>query len=285
MRICLTVVLLGFLLTAPVGAETVNATSITTADDALKAKPESVESVPVEPAKVVEKPKENKHSFSRESKMPEHIRKEFQAISHQKTGQQIGPQHADTENKLDTKAQRPGSPIVTDPINFGVKYSQFNPNMEFKAIYNFITEKYPKVKTDDAQKIAGYLVDYGKEHDLDPKFVAAVMARESAFNHRAVSSTGAKGLGQIKDFNFPSLNISDPFDIKQNVSGTTAYLRELKKRWSSDKDQARLTLASYFKGPNHVQRANGILDNQTDKYVDDILGYYDDLKQYRERMR
>lgn len=252
-------------------------TEVTTVE---KAEASSVKDEP-KTTPVANNEEESSNSFSRESKMPEHIRKEMQRLNRQPVGQSL---RKPTRLEPATPAKN-GAPIAAIPINFGLPRQQFNPNMEFKAIYTYITEKYPRVRKDDAKKIAGYLVDYGKEHDLDPKFVAAVMARESAFNHRAVSSTGAKGLGQIKDFNFPSLNIKDPFDIKQNVSGTTAYLRKLKKRWNSNANQARLTLASYFKGPNHVQRVNGVLDTQTDKYVDDILGYYDDLKQYRERAR
>ena len=103
------------------------------------------------------------------------------------------------------------------------------------------------------EKIAKYLVEYGRKNNVDPKLAAAVIARESSFNKRAVSRTGAKGLGQIKDFNFKSLNIRDPFDIRQNVSGTVSYLKHLVGRWKGDSRKTSLTLASYFEGPNAIK--------------------------------
>ena len=66
-------------------------------------------------------------------------------------------------------------------------------------------------------EIAYWIDEYASKEDIDPMLVAALIDRESSFNKRAVSKTGAKGLGQIKDFNFKSLEINDPYDVKQNV--------------------------------------------------------------------
>ena len=137
--------------------------------------------------------------------------------------------------------------------------------------------KYKKVSDDDANLIAKYLVKYGSEHDVDPKLTAALMARESAFNKEAVSSTGAKGLGQIKNFNFKTLQIEDPFDIQQNTYGTTKYMKYLMSSWQTNSEKVSLALASYFKGINAVKRQNGDLDPKTQGYVQDILKNYDEM--------
>ncbi|MBT3260888.1 lytic transglycosylase domain-containing protein [bacterium] len=155
---------------------------------------------------------------------------------------------------------------------------------DYKSILKYITSKYKKIQIKDAKEIAKSLVDYGREHDLDPKFAAAVIARESAFNRKSVSSTGAKGLGQIKDFNHKLLGIKDPFSIKQNVSGTVQYLKSLLGKWTDSSKKVSLSLASYYKGYGAVTRANSELDNTTQKYVDDILNKYKEIKGFRENI-
>jgi len=152
---------------------------------------------------------------------------------------------------------------------------------EYRAIFVYIRRNFKKVTTREAEQIAKYLVDYGKKHNIDPKFAAAVIARESGFNRKAVSRTGAKGLGQIKSFNYKSLKIRDPFDIGQNISGTTAYLSRLVGRWKNHSKKASLTLASYYKGPNAIQRAQGKYDSDTHRYVRDILKNYEKIKAIR----
>ena len=162
---------------------------------------------------------------------------------------------------------------------------RFNSQQEYQTIYKYIRTKYKNISQQDAQKISKYLVKYGKENNVDPKFAAAVIARESAFNKKAVSKTGAKGLGQIKDFNFKSLNIEDPYDIQQNVSGTVGYLKHLMGRWRGHSQAASLTLASYYEGPNAIKSKGGRLEGNTKHYVNDILKKYEDLKQTRRSRR
>jgi soluble lytic murein transglycosylase-like protein len=153
---------------------------------------------------------------------------------------------------------------------------------DYKTILSFIKNKYKKIKLEDARLIADRLVQYGKEHGLDPKFAAALIARESAFNKEAISSTGAKGLGQIKDFNFKSLKIKNPHDINQNVSGTTSYMKQMLSRWKGKSDKVSLALASYYKGYTAVKNTEGEMDSPTKGYVKDILKNYHDLLDLRE---
>lgn len=153
--------------------------------------------------------------------------------------------------------------------------------LDYHAIRQFISQRYTKVTPDDAELISRSLVQYGKENQVDPKLIAALMARESAFNRDAISVTGAKGLGQIKDFNFDSLAITDPFDITQNTRGTVTYMKRMLKRWQSDSKKVSLALASYFKGHNAVARSEKRVDPVTKQYVQDILSHYKKLQELR----
>ncbi len=87
-------------------------------------------------------------------------------------------------------------------------------------------------------------------HDLDPLFVASVIAAESSFNPRARSCCGAEGLMQLTRPIQPWLGVKDPFDIKENVAGGCQYLTYLRRRF----DRPELVLAAYNAGPGRVAR-------------------------------
>jgi soluble lytic murein transglycosylase-like protein len=216
---------------------------------------------------------------------------------------------APVQHAVTAKAPRPAvahkkaqtvQPVRQESIS-SVESDTLDATLEYKTILTYIKSKYKRIKDEDAQKISQYLVDYGKKHKVDPKFAAAVIARESSFNKEAVSVTGAKGLGQIKDFNFPSLKISNPFDIRENVSGTTQYLKEMLGNWEnrmkkaqmdpgigkkvpqSESEKIKLALASYYKGFTAVNRDG--LDPKTNGYVSDIIEKYNELVSLREKVQ
>lgn len=195
------------------------------------------------------------------------------------------PKEATTQQQIDEE----GADAQYETIERQAK----NEELEYRTIFRFIKKKFKKIKEEDARSISRYLVEFGHENEVDPKLAAAVIARESAFNKKAVSKTGAKGLGQIKDFNFPTLNIQNPFSIKENVSGTTSYLKKMLKKWQphmnksekeakqiqenpkTQKEKIELALASYYKGFTAVKREG--LDEKTKNYIDDIMSYYNEL--------
>jgi len=175
-------------------------------------------------------------------------------------------------------ASVPGSAVP----NVQLSKSSFNPNLEYRVILEYILSYFPSTPRHDAEEIAANLVDYGQVHDLDPKLIAALIAKESSFQREAISPTGAKGLGQIKSFNFPSLGIQDPFNIKQNISGTYQYITELLDTWSGDQNRLKMALASYYNGPNAMKRAEGQMNENTTYYVDTILKYYNEMKEFKK---
>jgi len=150
-----------------------------------------------------------------------------------------------------------------------------------QAIFGYITATYRKIPREEAEAISTALVESAQELKIDPLFIAALMSRESSFDKMAISVTGAKGLGQIKDFNYPALGITDPFDITQNTRGTMTYIKKMLNGWDSESAQASLALASYFKGYGAVRRADKKVDVKTKKYVEDILETYAQIKSYK----
>ena len=160
-----------------------------------------------------------------------------------------------------------------------LSYKPNRPKKDYKTIYSFIKDNYRKVSEQDAKLISKYLVEFGHQYKIDPKLLAALVSQESSFNKQAVSSTGAKGLGQIKSFNYKALNIKNPFDIKQNIRGTAQYIKEMIAIWKHDNNAVELAFASYFKGAQAVKNMNQKIDEESHKYVNGILEKYKRIKQ------
>ncbi|RAP24990.1 hypothetical protein DID73_00355 [Candidatus Marinamargulisbacteria bacterium SCGC AG-343-K17] len=146
-----------------------------------------------------------------------------------------------------------------------------------KKLVSYIKTNNPSLPDNDAKEIAYWIDEYASKEDIDPMLVAALIGRESSFNKTAVSKTGAKGLGQIKDFNFDSLDIKDPYNVKQNVRGTVKYLKHLFGMWKDSKDSTRMALASYYQGPNETKRKKNNFPDHVSNYVDDIMKKYRSL--------
>ncbi len=154
------------------------------------------------------------------------------------------------------------------------------------VIHRFIMSLKPaRIATADAQEIARCCVTYGKRYGVDPLLIASLIYRESTFNARAVSVTGAKGLGQIKAMNYPDLAITDPFNIEQNIRGTAQYLNQMICKWDKHPQQLEMGLASYFKGYTGVKRAANPMDAKTSGYVHTILDKYQEISQLKQNIK
>ena len=94
-----------------------------------------------------------------------------------------------------------------------------------------------------------------RAHGVDPRLVAAVARRESAFDANAVSHKGAGGIMQLMPATARYLGVHDVFDARQNIFGGTRYLRTLLDTFNGDLD---LALAAYNAGPGAVEKHRGI---------------------------
>ena len=92
--------------------------------------------------------------------------------------------------------------------------------------------------------------------------------RESNYDPETVSSKGAKGLGQLVDETARDLDVTNPFDARQNLDGSARYLTQMLKRFGS----LELALAAYNAGPSRVEKYEGVPPfRETRQYVIDIF--------------
>jgi hypothetical protein len=92
-------------------------------------------------------------------------------------------------------------------------------------------------------------------HGVSSQLVRAVIQVESQFDHRAVSSAGARGLMQLMPDTARRLGVTDSFDPQQNIFGGAKYLRILLDMFRGD---VSLAVAGYNAGENAVVRHGGV---------------------------
>ncbi len=87
---------------------------------------------------------------------------------------------------------------------------------ELSSFGGAISKQKSSINEDRAFVYAFLITKYAKSYGLDPHLVAGVMATESEFNPKAVSSANAKGLMQIHQ---AAWKLSDKtlFDVEQNI--------------------------------------------------------------------
>lgn len=116
-------------------------------------------------------------------------------------------------------------------------------------------------------------------HGVDSRMALSLLAAESAFNERAVSSAGARGLGQLMPGTAETLGVHNSFDRYQNLEGSIRHLAGLLARWRSSPQQWALVLASYNAGAGAVEQYHGVPPYpETVQYVKTIFGYYSELR-------
>lgn len=122
----------------------------------------------------------------------------------------------------------------------------------------------------DPRGIAAIVDEAATRFAIPPRWIYAVMRRESGGNPRAVSPKGASGLMQIMPWTWAGLRVryrlgTDVFDPHDNILAGAAYLRELYDRYGSPG-----FLAAYNAGPGRYEawvRDRKPLPEETVAYV------------------
>ncbi|OPZ11595.1 MAG: Membrane-bound lytic murein transglycosylase C precursor [Alphaproteobacteria bacterium ADurb.BinA280] len=119
----------------------------------------------------------------------------------------------------------------------------------------------------------------GAAHGVEEALVRAVIHAESAFNFNALSNKGAQGLMQLMPATAARFGVVDPFSAEQNISGGTAYLAWLLKRFKGD---VSLAVAGYNAGEGAVDRFGGVPPYEETQVFVERVGVL--LQRYREQL-
>jgi soluble lytic murein transglycosylase-like protein len=114
---------------------------------------------------------------------------------------------------------------------------------------------------------------YGKQHSVDPYLIFCLMSQESKFTKGAVSPKGAQGLMQLMPGTAARYGVTNPYDVAQNISGGTRYLKDLLKMFNGRVD---LALAGYNAGEGAVIKYGYSIPpyDETRNYVKLIIKRY-----------
>lgn len=106
-------------------------------------------------------------------------------------------------------------------------------------------------------------------NSVDESLIRAIIHAESAYQPDAQSPKGAQGLMQLMPATQAELQVVNPFDPADNISGGARYLSKLMQEFNGDYE---LAAAAYNAGPSAVNKYGGIPP-------------YDETREYVRRVR
>lgn len=170
--------------------------------------------------------------------------------------------------KLDSAKTEPSkaSPLKSSFTNiFELAKSTMQKQRINKDLDNM--QKLPKGFDNYIEKIAEE-ISQEEGIQIESNLLRSVIKRESGFNPRARSRTGAVGLMQLMPHTATAMGVGDPYDPYDNIRGGAKYLARLMKRFNNVPN----ALAAYNAGPTAVSKYGGMPPfGETRYYVTTIM--------------
>jgi hypothetical protein len=123
-----------------------------------------------------------------------------------------------------------------------------------------------------AQEIEPWINWASQHHNLPAPLIKAVIRVESNFNPGATSPKGAQGLMQLMPGTAEQLQVTNPYDVGENIGAGTRYLGMLLQKFNNN---LALALAAYNAGPQRVQQCQGVPPiRETRGFVRDVCANF-----------
>jgi len=141
------------------------------------------------------------------------------------------------------------------------RYTTHYSRIDLKAI-NQNRARYAKIIEEVAQRT-----------NLSPELLHAVVRAESAYDPKALSKKGARGLMQLMPATADRYDVTDSWDPEQNLDGGARYLRDLLDMFDQN---LRLAVAAYNAGENAVKKYGNNIPPypETQEYVRKVVAFY-----------
>lgn len=192
----------------------------------------------------------------------------------------IGVFSSDVALAVQKKSKRHDLDVPAVDLQQGFNYTRHD-NLSVEAITAVFSENLRYVEDWAAPLLAWHLIRLCQRYKFDPALILAVIQTESAFNPRALSPVGARGLMQVmpataldvaRRYNIRYLRKAQLFNPFINLSLGVAYLSWLRERYEG---KAPHYLAAYNAGPRPVDRMvryNRFRPRATKPYIEKVLG-------------
>jgi soluble lytic murein transglycosylase-like protein len=146
-------------------------------------------------------------------------------------------------------------------------------------LYDEFLKEFKSLRGNEGHRryLAGQVLAAAAEHYIDADLLFALIAAESNFDSNAVSSKGARGLGQMMFATARAVaptivrRAADLHDVPRNLYATALHLRQLLDEHDGD---LRAALRTYYAGPKsrYGKRLGW------DQYMARVSTYYANLK-------
>jgi len=128
----------------------------------------------------------------------------------------------------------------------------------------------------DSNSYDAMISEFSRKYQVDFALIKAIIRAESGFNPIAVSRKGARGLMQLMPETASRVNVSNPFDPRDNIEGGVRHFKYLLSLFNND---LKLSLAAYNAGENLIAQLNAIPPYpETIEYVQRVLNFYQSYK-------
>ena len=150
-------------------------------------------------------------------------------------------------------------------------FTNVHPNRRHQIASTTTDEPRPRVAANYGM-YSREIAEASARHGVPERLIWAVITVESAFDPRAVSPRGARGLMQLMPETAAILGVRDVFNPRENIHGGARHLRGLMERFRHD---LPLALAAYNAGAQPVASFRGIPPYpETRDYVARVLRLY-----------
>jgi Transglycosylase SLT domain/Domain of unknown function (DUF4124) len=135
-----------------------------------------------------------------------------------------------------------------------------------------VVQNHPQAAQLSPQDLHQTIVSASRRYRVDPNLVKAVIKVESDYDPSAVSVAGAMGLMQLMPATASTLDVENPFNPIENITGGVKHLSSLLSRFNGD---LTLALAAYHAGAKRVEDYGQVPPiEKTHHYIQKVMAAY-----------